>query len=230
MIHPSRKKRWLFLVGFGLSFSTLVSCAQEKIDFEFTGTVYDKETRQPIEGAYAIAIYKGVVASTAVVSSHCVKTKGMYTGKDGKFRFPVEKRDGYSPWNVEALHLDYEYASAQVKPARIHRAQQAEAYADRDVYLKKLDPKNLLLGGGSDTYCDHAKSKEDAAAAVEHFKIERAQYVKYSRDQRSIDNVNRMIRRLETLDGRPPYEIGMHDFLEDGSLRTSNPLTAPLKQ
>ena len=211
MTHPFPRKYWLCLTAIALSSAALVSCAKsdapERIDFEFTGQVLDKETNLPIEGAYAIAIYKAVVVASGGVASHCVKTKGMYTGKDGKFHFPVEKRDGYNPWMVEALKVDYSYWTTGIKPDRILRLQQADAYADRNVYMVKQDPNSPRYFGGGDVYCTHAKNKEDAAASVEYYKIERAQYVKYNRGQTSLDNIDNMIRRLETLDGRPPDAI-----------------------
>ena len=207
MIHSLRKRYWPFLAALTLSAATLVSCAEKAIDFEFSGTVFDKDTNQPIEGAYAIAIYKGVVMGPAAVASHCVKTKGMYTGKDGKFHFVVEKRDGRSPALVEAIMVDYSYWTSDIKPDRIHDLQQVEAYTDRNVYMIKQDPKNPRYFGGGYVYCTHAKNKEDTAASVEYFKIKRAQYVKYKRGQASLDNIDSMIRTLETLDGRMPDQI-----------------------
>ena len=43
-----------------------------------------------------VAIYREQVVSMAAMNSWCVKTRGMYTGKDGKFRFPVENLKGIS--------------------------------------------------------------------------------------------------------------------------------------
>lgn len=208
MINPIQKQRCLFLAAIILSGTTLVSCAKsdapEKIDFELTGRVLDKETNQPIEGAYVIAIYKELVAGSAGVSSHCIKTKGMFTGLDGKFHFPVEKKGGYSPSWVEAVKVDYSYWTTEMKPDRILLLQNAEAYADRNISMLKQDPNNPRYFGGGDVYCVHAKNKEDAAASVEYYKIKRAQYVKYNRGQPSLDNIDGMIQELETLDGRPP--------------------------
>ncbi len=207
MTHPLERNQWLFLAGIALSFSTLVSCAEKAIDFEFTGTVIDKDTNQPIEGAYAIATYKGVVSSIGGVASHCVKTKGMYTGKDGKFHFPVEKLDWRSPTEVVAIHVDYINGGAAPKPTGNDRKQNAAAYSARDIYMLKQDPKNPDYFGNADVYCVHAKNKEDAAASVEYYKVRRVQYIKYNRGQSALDSIDESIKRLETLDGRMPYEI-----------------------
>lgn len=207
MTHPRERNQWLFLAGIALSFSTLVSCAEKAIDFEFTGTVFDKDTKQPIEGAYAIATYKDVVSSIGGVASHCIKTKGMYTGKDGKFHFPVEKRDGYSPFEVVVIHVDYVNGYAMPKPPDIRRKQNAEAYSDRNAYMVKQDPKNPSYFGHADAYCLHAKNKEDVAASVEYYKIWKAQYERFGVRKEIIDELNDSIVRLQTLGGRMPYEI-----------------------
>ena len=64
-------------------------------------------TKQPIEGAYVVAIYREQVVSMAAMNSWCVKTRGMYTGKDGKFRFPVENLKGNSPLYAGAIKPGY---------------------------------------------------------------------------------------------------------------------------
>ena len=189
--------RTSLLAALVLIAGTLMSCAEKPIDFELTGTVYDDETKLPIEGAYVIAIYKAVAGDWGGVASHCVKTKGMYTGKDGKFRFPVEKRDGYSPWLVDALHMNFEFVMEVVKPPKIHRAQKADAYTDRDIHLRKLDQfnRNPRLGEGPE--CPHARNKDDVAASVEYLKIERARAVKLNLGQGILDGIDKSIERHE---------------------------------
>jgi hypothetical protein len=207
MIHLLEKKRGLFFVAIALSFSTLVSCGEKAIDFEFTGTVYDQGTKQPIEGAYVIATYKDVVVSSGGVASHCVKTKGMYTVKDGKFHFPVEKLDWRSPSVVVAIHVDYVNGAAVPKPTGNDRKQNAAAYSARDIYMVKQDPKNPDYLGNADVHCVHAKNKADAAASVVYYKIRKSQYVKFNRGQSALDSMDESIQRLESLDGRMPDEI-----------------------
>jgi hypothetical protein len=203
MSHSPKRKYWMFLAVLAASGSMLAFCTEKKIDFEFTGTAYDKDTKQPIEGAYAVAIYKEIRGGYVAVTSFCVKTKGMYTGKDGKYHFPVEKRNGASPSTVQIIHPDYVWQSANPKPDRIHYQQRAEAYADRDAYMKKQDPANPIFYG-HDVWCTEAKKKEDVVAAIEFMKILRAQYVKFNRGQSSLDNLDSMIGDLKEIDERNP--------------------------
>jgi hypothetical protein len=213
MAHRLQNKRKAYLVILTLSCAALLSCAKtdapEKIDFEFTGTVFDKDTNQPLEGAYAIAIYKEIVAGAAGVASHCVRTKGMYTAKDGKFHFPVEKRDGYNPFDVEVIHPDYIAGGADIKPDAIHLRQGAEAYAERNAYMSKQDPSAPRIRGGS-VECFYAKNKADVAATIEYLKIKKAVYKKYGIRKEILDSLDDTILRHDSLDGRSPDAIAVY--------------------
>src|SRR5450759_1147278 len=112
-----KAKRWI-IAGIALA-SVVAYCAPpgtfRGIDFEFTGNVRDKETKEPLEGAYVVAIYYIREASAGVGSFNCQKTKGMYTGKDGKFHFPIEKLNNLSPGEVTAIKPGY-YGNDRVIP------------------------------------------------------------------------------------------------------------------
>src|SRR4051812_9383058 len=71
--------------------------------YELTGTILDATTKAPLADAYVLAIYEESFRDNAVSANHCAKVKGMYTGPDGKFRFPVEKLNGISPGMVQAI-------------------------------------------------------------------------------------------------------------------------------
>lgn len=174
-----------------------------------TGRVLDKETMQPVEGAYVVAIYRTQRAGVAAVTSHCTKSRGMITGKDGKYSFPVEKRDGYSPFAAHAIHVDYQSGIEMNKPEHIRIKQNAEAYSDRDILVarQQLGEKFSAGGTGEVSDCIYATNPQDAAAATEFLRIERAQYIKYAPSHGVIKILDRQIKRLETLDGRMPDEI-----------------------
>jgi hypothetical protein len=170
-----------------------------KIDFELTGQVLDIDTNEPIEGAYAIALYEEGRSGIAGSRSFCVKTKGMYTGKDGRFHFPVEKRDGYSPILVNAARSDYFYVKFFIPPRKIHEAQNAEAYTNRHVYLRKQDVNNPRFQYESgEFYCNYGKTLEDVAASITFFKIINEEYTRFGAPKQGRDSLTRMIRDLES--------------------------------
>ena len=193
----------------------LLSCAcskaPPKIDFAFTGRVLDKESKQPIEGAYVVAIYKTQRAGAAAVKSHCTKTRGMLTGKDGKFSFPVEGLNDFSPAHATAIHLDYVPDSDFSKPYNVIAKHNAESYRDRNIFLEKhKSEKNFVFVGTGISDCVYAANPQDAAAAAEFARHELARYIKYDTglsQKVRIEATEDTICRLETLDGRMPYEI-----------------------
>ncbi len=167
-------------LGLGLlvlMLATAASCdgpRNQPADFPFTGTVFDDDTKEPIEGAFAIAVYEIVRSGLAATARRCVKTKGMFTGKDGRFSFPVEKRDGNSPSRVLAIKTGfYDYRGTQVPPD-VYRKQTREAYTDRHIYLKKQDPKDPKYVYGF-SRCEEPESEAAIEAAVKFMEIKIAE-------------------------------------------------------
>lgn len=201
-----RKSKFLLLVATCAT-ATLVAGwpwdREKKIDFELTGQVLDNDTKQPLEGAFAIAIYKEIKSGFAATANYCVKTKGMYTGKDGKFHFPVEKLDGNSPYWVSAIKPDYYYVISDIAPPKIHYEQGVAAYTGRHVYLAKQDPTNPKnSGAGDDIVCYRAASREDVAASIEFLKIGLAEIEKKYHGplkQQIMEAKRSMIQTLEAL-------------------------------
>ena len=197
-----KAKRWI-IATVALA-SVVAYCAPpgtfRRIDFELTGTVRDKETKQPIEGAYVVAIYlireSGFVASAL----NCKKTKGAYTDKDGKYRLPVEKLDGLSPQDVTAIKPGYYGTDREIPNIEQRRAQNADTYSNRDHYLIKQNPdKPEFRFGFSLLGCTFAESREDVAASIQFKKIELAEVKRLAGENWLIENVSRGIARLEAL-------------------------------
>lgn len=204
-----RKSR-LALLAVLCATATLAACwpwEEKKIGFELTGRVLDNETKQPLEGAFVIAIYKEIKSGFAATANYCVKTRGMYTSKDGKFQFPIEKLNGNSPYWVSAIKPDYYYVTSRIAPVKIHQAQGVEAYTDRDVYLAKQDPAkwNDSIGAGDDIFCRNAASKNDMAASLIYYKIEFSEVEKNFHGplrKQIMDSLQRSIGELETFSPR----------------------------
>jgi len=169
----------------------------KKIDFEFTGTVRDAQTNEPIEGAYVIAFY-GVFFSGQGMGPKvfCQKTKGMYTGKSGEFHFPMEGLDGISPENVAAIKPGYFTRRKILYDNKIPRSQAKKNYTNRDVFLQKQDPQrpNFQLGARS---CERPLSREAIAANVDFLKIELAELSRLGLSGIEVEGAVNGIRLLE---------------------------------
>ena len=197
-----KAKRWI-IATVALA-SVVAYCAPpgtfRHIDFELTGTVRDKETRQPIEGAYVVAVYLIHESGLAASALNCKKTKGAYTDKDGKYRLPVEKLDGLSPQDVTAIKPGYYGTDREIPTIEQRRAQNADTYSNRDHYLIKQNPdKPEFRFGFSLLGCTFAESREDVAASIQFKKIELAEVKRLAGENWLIENVSRGIARLEAL-------------------------------
>lgn len=197
-----KAKRWT-IATVALA-SVVAYCAPpgtfRRIDFELTGTVRDKETRQPIEGAYVVAVYLIQESGLAASALNCKKTKGAYTDKDGKYRLPVEKLDGLSPQDVTAIKPGYYGTDREIPNIEQRRAQNADTYSNRDHYLIKQNPdKPEFRFGFSLLGCTFAESREDVAASIQFKKIELAEVKRLAGENWLIENVSRGIARLEAL-------------------------------
>jgi hypothetical protein len=171
-----------------------------KIDFELTGTVFDADTKEPLEGAYVVAAYKIQRAGLEAITSWCVKTEGMYTGQDGKYHFAVERLDGRNPFSTNAIKPGYFWQKSALPESELWKKQNAEAYSRRDIYLKKQDPvnPNLRFSDG-DEFCDHASTREAAAGGAEFLKLTLAEVTKYGPDEQKRSALAYLIQSLEAL-------------------------------
>lgn len=198
-------KRWPALILLTLAVTTVANCASPgmfgNIDFELTGAVLDNETKQPIEGAYVVAVYKKRVAGPAAIFSYCFKTKGMYTAQDGRFHFPVEKLDGYSPYSVDAIKPGFFFVRPVYPKPAVWRQQGPEAYTGRDIYLAKQDPaKPSFKLSGINVHCTHADTPVDTAAAREFLKIELTEFTRLGADRQDLERLDYFIQRMASPD------------------------------
>ena len=174
---------------------------QAKIDFEFTGQVLDFDTKEPIEGAYALAVYEKVDFGFAASARYCVKTKGMTTGKDGRFHFPIDKLDGNSPVEVVAIKGDYYFRRKETVSPESWKKQNKETYSNRNVYLKKQDPAKPSYQYGA-SQCGRPESREAAEANIRFFEIELDELDKYGVSKSGRESQVRMIKSMKSEGGQ----------------------------
>ena len=199
-------RQWQYLVGIStlMLVSVLAYCAPPgmlgKPSLDITGIVFDQDTKQPIEGAYVLAIYEASGGSWAGTNNWCIKTKGMTTAKDGRYHFPVEKLDNKSPAKIAAIKADYYLFSSLAPSEALQQAQSKETYTNRDVYLKRQAVgKQEFQYGPPERYCTRAKSIEDAAAAAAFFRLELNEYIKYKLSDEAIKNIRKINDDFEKL-------------------------------
>jgi hypothetical protein len=126
----TRKSNSLLLAAAALSLTMAASCelppSDGGIGFEYTGRVLYEDTKEPIEGAYVLAVYEKVDLGWAGASRNCIKTKGMTTGKDGKFNFPIDKLDGNSPSQAFAIKPDHFFEGRNIEAKDAKEMSQTE--------------------------------------------------------------------------------------------------------
>jgi hypothetical protein len=199
--NPNLKQRAKSLAIIAVILGTLTSCKEEKIDYELTGRVLDSVTKQPLEGAYVVAVYMGGGSTFAGHSgSWCRKTLGMYTKADGKFNFPVEGRGLMNPTWPVAIKPGYGTMTYDPKNEDKMLSDTKRYYTDQNMLLTPQDPaKPDLTFQDGEAYCTRAKSRQDAAAANEFYKIALAEHVKYRAPTDRVEIYQRIIARLESL-------------------------------
>jgi hypothetical protein len=171
---------------------------------DFTGAVIDHETKEPIEGAYVLALYRIVRSGPAATTTWCVKSAGMFTGKDGKYRFPIKELNGLSP-QVYAIKPDYILMRTKVPPIWNENSWLLDAYQGWDVHLKKKNKDSTELGFNAEHYCGYAKTREDAAASVQFMKLLLEERKKYRPTENAVHaDLASQIQKLESLPSTNP--------------------------
>jgi hypothetical protein len=181
-----------------LSLTSIAACSPpwaRKADFELTGQVLDFDTKQPIAGAYVLAVYEKVDLGIAGAARYCVKTKGMLSDKDGSFHFPIDKLDGNSPHMVYAIKADYFLREWELPPSDANRAQTKQAYTNRHVYLKRQEVGKPSFQHGF-SLCERAPSSEAVESAVTFLEIMRVEERKYFPENKS-GSVEYAIKRMK---------------------------------
>lgn len=192
------KAKWMLVSGLSATVMTL-GCAAMGLNLsapEFSGTVIDVGTGAPIDGAYVMAVYREAGGTLFGHSaSWCVKTKGMYTTADGKYRFPMEKGKRPLVHAIKPGHY-WEVGGSEVWAWESKRG---DANPNREnIYLKRQDPAKPNWQFG-DSDCERPNTREDAIANVEYLKITLGELIKYGASKQGIDAVRHQIQRLESV-------------------------------
>jgi hypothetical protein len=158
-----------------------------------TGTVRDATTKAPITGAYVVAVYYQSGGELFAHSARwCFRTRGMYTGTDGRYRFPTE---GDGPPELKAIKPDYFENDARRWITEHHWNGDRQVQSP-DLFLQRQDPATPTPTSIFD--CERPTRPEYALANIEYLNISLADAEKYDSDDslRWLWNTRRAIQRL----------------------------------
>jgi hypothetical protein len=154
--------------------------------------VYDASTKAPMKGVYVLAEYRraGSVGLSHSAST-CVDTKGMYTGPDGKFEFPVV--EGMVPI-IYVISLDY-FDDISKRPI----AKKFEFFGYRYVLSKDFAMSRRKIGADFDAayvLCEQPRNPDASRANIEYLKMYKLARKKYA-PQKNSDVVDHAEKSLQ---------------------------------
>ena len=167
---------------------------------EIVGQVVDSDTLEPIEGAYVMATYD---LQHVPYDYACARSLGVFSDKDGNYRFPIEKSDLYPsgyPHQVFAAKSGYFYSAFATDRSVDSSAASWVIDTRTRVYLAKQDYLNPKRG--FNTYhanCYQSRNRKDAVASVEFQKIELEELRKLGTRAAILDSTVERIRALQLL-------------------------------
>ena len=197
-----KSRRWIIIVAALVS--VVAYCAPpgtfRRIDFDYTGTVRDKDTNEPIEGAYVVGMYFVSKSNMAASVFQCKKTIGTYSDRKGAYRLPIEKLNGLNPGDISAIKPGY-FGNELVIPTReLQRSLSKEAFSNRDVFLRKQDPaKPEFRYGHPEVGCMFAETREDVSASIKFAEIELKELERLEAGSRLLSIAKEQIARLTAL-------------------------------
>ena len=145
------------------------------INFPVTGTVVEAGSLKPIAGAYVLAIYERNAGNRQEV---CIASKGVYTGVNGKYEFPITAFNYFSPRYIAAIKPRYFMSRASDEPAKpISVYSDPRAYfTNRNIVLTRQEvglPVSVVSDGSTRIGpCEDAPNAEDAQASTLFLRME----------------------------------------------------------
>jgi hypothetical protein len=133
---------------------------------DVTGIVIDSKTGNPMEGAFVLAVYNesgGTLFGHS--SSWCVRTKGVWTGPDGRFTFPKGKPNNPHLYAIKEGYILNPHRDAPPSPkeAEIKLADFRYLYLDRQGE-SKFDRSRWIE-------CERPTIRQDAEANATYLRL-----------------------------------------------------------
>jgi hypothetical protein len=167
---------------------------------EVTGIVIERGSGKPLEGVWVLVPYHEVRTDHILISKQdCVRTRGMMTGPDGKFHFPIEKGGVAGPLNVSGIAPGYYTYTVQLPSQDIVKSRDPKAYSNWTVLMEKQDPTHPKYVTNLDAFCHWAKHPQDTEAADVYLEVELQEAKKYGSSPEHIEMLQRVISAHRSL-------------------------------
>lgn len=148
--------------GLFLLSQVLVACGDSQEDV--TGTVYDMTSNKPLKGVYLLATYDiGSTVMFAHSSSSCIETRGMYTGSDGRFTFPV--LNSVRPL-IRAVAVDYVHVRSGFTIKQRFYGNEKQTNDDKFMIHRRLSDRRSAVVG-----CERPRTREALAPNITYLEI-----------------------------------------------------------
>ncbi|MHB8809855.1 MAG: peptidase associated/transthyretin-like domain-containing protein [Desulfobulbaceae bacterium] len=158
LFHAARYKM-LFLY-FSISLFLMGGCAPAMHDASFKGKVIDEDTKKPIEGAVALAIWTTWMMTPAGEVDDYYDAYETVTDKDGNFSIPGKGprvATNLNPMQVNVLKAGYSGSSGTIESYSRYSWNKNPQDGRLIIVLKKLTPKQKMMrGAGSASPPDEA--------------------------------------------------------------------------
>ncbi len=154
------------------------------IDVEISGSVIDRDSKKPVNGAYVFVVYGAPSKNPNYLYDHCVKVKGTYVDENGAFRLAQEKLDDMILGYVQVVAPDYyRGGSSAMSKGMVIEMIKRDISDDfnGDSVKRDLHGDERTLLNKSKLDCWRATTREDAAAAIPALEILKIQFIKYHR-------------------------------------------------
>ena len=126
--------------------------------------VIDSNTGKPMEGAFVLAVYNesgGTLFGHS--SSWCVRTKGVWTGADGRFTFPKGKPNNPHLYAVKEGYVLNSYREPSPRREGEKPAEFRYLYLDRHGESKIKSSQFII--------CERPSTRQDADANITYLKL-----------------------------------------------------------
>jgi hypothetical protein len=160
------------------------------------GIVIDSKTGKPMEGAFVLAVYNesgGTLFGHS--SSWCVRTKGVWTGPDGRFTFPKGKPNNPHLYAVKEGYVLNPYLESKPRKEGEKPAEFRQLHLDR-LGESRIDSSDFII-------CERPATRQDVEANITYLKLLYKESEHNPKGYLRRDTIESTLARFEALPDAP---------------------------